>query len=336
VLIAEKAVAWLGNWLSRRYLASAVESDKSAEEENEYAQIYQIYYSEETRKLLDEGFIPLDNSRNLRPDWREYFPIRNYLLTTELDERCHYGFLSPRFKEKTFLDSEKVISFIKNNSDADVLSFSPGTDLQALFLNSFLQGDYSHPGLLECTAKFFAGIGIDVDLNQIVMDSSNTIFCNYFVAKPKFWRAWLDINEQLYSLTEKPSALSNELNALTPNRPNEKISIKVFIMERVASFLLATDASWTTKSYNPFAMSKSDVKPFCDHLETAIICDALKIAYRDKGHDQYITSYKKQLSQHITPQCKKCSFTNSLCIWFNSTESRCDCEFPCSKLHKIS
>ena len=44
------------------------------------ARIHQIYYSEQTRAELDPGFLPLDNSANERPDWREYWPIRRFLL----------------------------------------------------------------------------------------------------------------------------------------------------------------------------------------------------------------------------------------------------------------
>ena len=46
-------------------------------------EIYQIYYSEKTREILDPSFIPLDNTQNNRADWWEYWPIRNFLLNKE-------------------------------------------------------------------------------------------------------------------------------------------------------------------------------------------------------------------------------------------------------------
>ena len=52
--------------------------------------IHQIYYSPETRAQLDAGFTPLDNLANERPDWREYWPIRNHLLRNALaDDDYH-------------------------------------------------------------------------------------------------------------------------------------------------------------------------------------------------------------------------------------------------------
>jgi len=88
--------------------------------------IYQIFYNEETKKTHDAGFLPLDNTENQRPDWREYWPIRNYLLNELLDEDALYGFFSPKFKAKTGLSSEECFYFIKSQPwDIDVVSFSP-------------------------------------------------------------------------------------------------------------------------------------------------------------------------------------------------------------------
>jgi hypothetical protein len=49
------------------------------------AQIFQIFYDAQTKKSLDPDFLPLDNLENSRPDWREYWPMRNYLLNNALD-----------------------------------------------------------------------------------------------------------------------------------------------------------------------------------------------------------------------------------------------------------
>ena len=68
--------------------------------------IHQIFYNAYTEKSLDQGFIPLDNSDNVRPDWREYWPIRKYLINNELNENDLYGFFSPKFKEKTGLSAD--------------------------------------------------------------------------------------------------------------------------------------------------------------------------------------------------------------------------------------
>jgi hypothetical protein len=101
---------------------------------------YQICYSEETIQSVPSGFLILDNVQNERPDWRELWPIRNFLSTNTLAEDTLYGFLSPRFSEKTGLTFEAIRSFIESNySNHDVVSFSPFWDLMCLFKNVFEQ-----------------------------------------------------------------------------------------------------------------------------------------------------------------------------------------------------
>src|SRR5476651_1635003 len=98
--------------------------------------IYQIAYGK--HEELDPGFRVLDNSSNERPDWFEYWPIRNFLLGKPLEEDCFYGFLSPKFKEKTNLSAAAVHEFVsREGSTADVILLSPSLHLTAYHLNVF-------------------------------------------------------------------------------------------------------------------------------------------------------------------------------------------------------
>ena len=100
------------------------------------ARIHQIYYSEQTHAELDPGFLPLDNSANERPDWREYWPMRRFLLGRELEPEAYYGFFSPKFKQKTTLTAAAVNDFVRQRGGAaDVISFSPFFDQMAFPLN---------------------------------------------------------------------------------------------------------------------------------------------------------------------------------------------------------
>ena len=60
--------------------------------------LFQIVYSQETLESTPTGYLILDNRDSPRNDWREYWPIRKYLLSQSLSEDCFYGFFSPRFK----------------------------------------------------------------------------------------------------------------------------------------------------------------------------------------------------------------------------------------------
>src|SRR6266566_3696416 len=221
------------------------------------AHIYQIFYNEQTRGQLDPGFTPLDNLSNQRPDWREYWPIRQFLFSRTMVEDDYYGFLSPKFKEKTKLSSEQVKEFIdRSGNDADVVIFSPFSDLSGLFLNVFEQGDFFRPGLLKATQDFVNLIGLDISIENMITDSRNTVFCNYFVAKPRFWTIWLEVSEKLFRIAETASGncdLTNRLNSVF-KRKKELVQLKVLILERVASLILATTKKFSTKAYSPFML----------------------------------------------------------------------------------
>jgi hypothetical protein len=246
--------------------------------------IFQILNHYTPREALDPGFGVIDNSLNERPDWFEYWPIRKFLMNEVLDEAAFYGFLSPKFKIKTNLTATQVAEFIRHcDAATEVVLFSPSIHTGAQFLNVFEHGDAEHPGLLATSQKLFDRINCRTDLDELVTDSRNTVHSNYFVAKPRFWRQWLAINEQMFAIAEAGAdELGKALTSYTSYRGRADVQMKIFIMERVASLILATDPSFVTAVRNPFVARKRIYK-----LPLAIISDALKIAYRTEGFSQY-------------------------------------------------
>ena len=89
--------------------------------------IYQIFYDDLTKSKLSKGFIPLDNTENLRPDWAEYWPIRNVLLNQNFNSNDYIGFLSSKFYEKTWCSSEVVLDTIASRKH-EFYSISPYFD----------------------------------------------------------------------------------------------------------------------------------------------------------------------------------------------------------------
>ena len=244
--------------------------------------IFQILY--QAAGNLDPDLEVLDNTANERPDWFEYWPIRNFLLNRVLDEGAFYGFLSPKFKHKTNLDAAKVEDFIRQADEAtEVILFSPSIHNSAFFLNVFEHGESEHPGLCDAASRFFERIGKPLDTKAFISDSRNTVYSNYFIAKPRFWRAWFAVTEALFAIAEtEGDPLSAALRARTAYRGGHGVQMKVFIMERIASWLLASDSSFASEAHDPFAARARTYK-----LPVAIICDALKIAYVTQGRRQY-------------------------------------------------
>jgi hypothetical protein len=246
--------------------------------------IYQILNHYTPRQELDPGFSVLDNSTNERPDWFEYWPIRKYLLGEDLDENAFYGFLSPKFQLKTNLSSAMVREFILSTDSAtDVILLSPSMHNSAYFLNVFEHGDAEHPGLKTVAMQLLERLDLPCNLDLLVSDSRNTVHSNYFIAKPRFWRAWLAITEKMFAIAETPTdVLGEALRAPTTYRGGANVQMKIFVMERIATWLLSTDLGFKARVRDPFAASSRIYK-----LPVAIVCDALKIAYATQGRSQY-------------------------------------------------
>ena len=99
-------------------------------------ELRQICYSPQTLSELPEGMWALDYQDNARPDWREYWPIRQFLLNNVLADDTLYGFFSPKFGYKTGLGSADVQAFIHQDSGLhDAYFFSPFWDLSSFFIN---------------------------------------------------------------------------------------------------------------------------------------------------------------------------------------------------------
>ncbi|HEU4845726.1 MAG TPA: hypothetical protein VFT05_15770 [Burkholderiaceae bacterium] len=252
--------------------------------------LFHIAYSEQTLANVPPGFGVLDNLNSPHNDWREYWPIRNHLLTAQLDEQAWYGYFSPRFADKVGLDYARVADFVHANAaNADVATFSPQPDMGAFFLNVFEQEELFSPGFTAAAEAFLAGIGMPQSLGALVMDSRQIVFSNYFVARPAFWRAWLAVNEQLFAICNgAPSALQQQLTQAT-NYPGA-VQRKVFLMERIASLLLTVQPGWRVAAYNTFDCAWSGT-PLNQFKLEAVLSDALKIALREQGFHQFREAY---------------------------------------------
>jgi len=278
------------------------------------AEIYQIFYSPESRAQLDPGFLPLDNLSNERPDWREYWPIRRFLLDRTLEPGTHYGFFSAKFGVKTGLDSATLHALVeRHGANADVVAFSPFFQHIALFQNVIEQAIACH-GLPDTFQQCAELIVPQFRVDQSVMTSRDTIYSNFFVARREFWAEWLWQAERLFAIAEEGSTpLAAALNAAVPYvvqdpstpakgdgrqtaalRSVPGAAAKVFVIERLASLLLWSNPRWRVQSFSrPSAGTSPDL----------VVLDALKIAYTQSGVEAYLDTFRKlrpaMVSRHV-------------------------------------
>jgi hypothetical protein len=260
--------------------------------------LHQIVYDEDTRASLEAGFLPLENSDSPRPDWFEFHPIRHYLHSHDLDERTWYGFLSPKFTERTGVTAQELVEFLEHfDAFADVALVSHGWDQIAYFLNPFEQGEAWHPGLIAATREFLREAGIAIDLGTYIAHSQNAVFSNYVIAKPTFWRQWLVLADQLFDLSENgPTPLRAALAASGRySKGVDSVQMKVFLQERLAPLVL-TLAKFRVAVADTSARNPLHAKLFQDDPRTRRLlaaCDTLKIEFTLTGDPKYIEMFRQ-------------------------------------------
>jgi hypothetical protein len=270
--------------------------------------LYQVAYSGATLAAVEPGYEVLDNLANPRPDWYEYWPMRQFLQTQTLDDDAFYGIFSPKFGAKTALSHADVVATVRHAAPtADVVLFSPQPDMGAFFLNVFEQAETFDPGFIAAASAWLDHSGRSVllanplqtlpPLQTLVMDTNQIVFSNYFVARPAFWRSWLALNETLFAICEGPASPLQEQLTYATHYPGSA-QRKVFLQERNASLLLTVQKHWRTHAANPFTMGWSASR-FREHPMEAVMSDALKLAFREHGFPHYMQAFSKLRERFI-------------------------------------
>ena len=265
--------------------------------------IYQIFYDEASKSKLQKGFIPLDNSANSRPDWAEYWPIRNVLSNKSFNPDDYIGFLSPKFYEKTGCTSEYVLDGV-SSAKHSVYSFSPFFDQIALYFNSFEQGEGFHKGIYKAGNLFLKKIGANFELGNIVSDCSTCIFSNYFVARYDFWKIWFGWAEKLFEIAEgKEGELATLLGNYTMYQAKYNTHfLKVFLLERLVTLVLT---SWNLQAaYMPDLNKIPFTLTAAKFLGEFLACDALKGQYLKTNKIIYLREFqniRNRVLQSLNP-----------------------------------
>ena len=261
------------------------------------AHIYQIFYDDHSRRSLDPGFLPLDNTDNPRPDWFEFWVIRQYLAANTLNEGEWYGFLSPKFLHKTAIDSRTLHAFVQFSEGKSEVALIPvAWDQLAYFQNPFEQGEVWHPGVTALCQAIAEDLGLSVELRDTVYHSGNFTFCNYLIAKPGYWRRWLALAEQFFTLAEGGPCRYGERLVPQTNHSRQGLNtpMKAFVQERLPFFLILRDG---------FSTTTLDVSSSC-RIEQPILgasartrgllhaCDQLKHSFLKSNEAEYLEAYR--------------------------------------------
>lgn len=264
-------------------------------------QIFQIFRDEQTRQKLDPGFVALDDAACPRPEWRDYWAIRSFFQNHSVDEAELYGFLDADFGDKTSLSADSIRAFIENNPEHDVYTFSPSIQDGACYLNVFEQGNHLCPGFIELTEAYLREIGLDFDVRTLPMDAVSTVFCNYIVAKPSFWRTWFALTEKLFELVDgEDGDFRRHLDSIALGRP--PMSLVILLIERIASLVLTLDEGIKVWAFDVRSMPLSNPL-YSVYQRQMVFLNEIKASYR-KAEDKSKVSNFYALRGAILQACE--------------------------------
>jgi hypothetical protein len=174
--------------------------------------IFQIYFKPELRDQCDSKFVPLDNTANPRPELREW-DVWDRFHEQRLEENLDlWGYVSWKFREKTNLSGQQVLDHIAKNPDYEVYLFNPCIVNEALFANSWEQGDLHHPDISGIGNKFFAKLGYEtIDVKSMMLDNKRTVFANYVIGNRRFWEKFMTFSRSLFTEADKDPKFKEEV-----------------------------------------------------------------------------------------------------------------------------
>lgn len=254
------------------------------------ANIFQIFNEGSTGQALDDGFTALTPAAGAKSGWGGYSAIREFFLTRSVNQDELYGFLTSDFQARTTLGAAEVHAFIADNPGHEVYTFSPSIEDSACYLNVFEQANQLYPGFIEAAELFLRAIGLDAGrLRTLPMDFRLTVYGNYLVAKPSFWETWFALTEKLFDLFEGENpAFRQQLAATVACNP--PIGMRVLLVERIASLILALCPEISVCAYSAGAAAAPQTSASNDEAQLALL-NELKAGYGESDDNESLRNF---------------------------------------------
>jgi hypothetical protein len=153
------------------------------------ARVFQIYFEDWQRPLIDPLFVPLDN-QGPPTEYLEFDLFERLSISDHVKDAPVWGALSWRFTEKTGVSGEDLFKTIEANPGFDIYYCNALPQHEALYHNLWVQGETAHPRFLELVRAFLKAAGLPDDTQEL-LPSRLYSTANYFVGSPAFWSAYL-------------------------------------------------------------------------------------------------------------------------------------------------
>lgn len=209
---------------------------------NNRLRIFQIHYQSSQLQQLDPAFEPYNNAGDNSP-LLEFNVFRKLLNSNQVKGAELWGALSWKFTQKTGLSGSDLHQIIATNPGFDVYYCNPYPELEAQYHNLWLQGETAHPNFNVLCQEFFEVAGLDADILKSFAPSSLFAAANYFVATPRFWRAYMAFVDTVVARAE--GGMSKTAKAMIYSSAADRQGIHAgasylpFIVERLFSVFLS-------------------------------------------------------------------------------------------------
>jgi len=176
--------------------------------------IHQVFYKDEQKLFLDAAFSPLDNGAH-NDETLEFGVFKRLYGGGSFEGADYFGALSWRFAEKTGLTGQALMEVFRSNPDVDLFYINPFPHNEAIHQSLWVQGETSHPGFLKVCTAFFEAAGLKPTDMYRLLPSMEFSVCNYFVARPAFWKAYIPFVERCLERADAgmPSELCKRMHS---------------------------------------------------------------------------------------------------------------------------
>jgi hypothetical protein len=218
--------------------------------------VFQSYFEDSQRALVDPLFTPFDNTANKEPHLREYHIFQRLRNEGHTDGLDLWGMVGPRWQDKLHFDSQDLFDNIENNPGHDVYIFNHAQTLAALTHNVWELSDRYHPGITQVAKELLTRMGHS-DVTTRFMTESVVCYCSYFVATNEFWADYLKFLEKakyiLDNLEDGP--VKDAYQASANYRRDPQLTLFPFIIERLFSTFLSLNPTYQVY-HRPYDYSK--------------------------------------------------------------------------------
>jgi hypothetical protein len=201
--------------------------------------IFQVCFNEEQLNEVHHLFTPFDNTKNEKPELREYHNLMRIFYEGHTKDVDLWGAFGPRWRRKIRVNASEIISLIENNPGHDVYLFNHCRVQGALTKNVWEQGEFHHKGITRVTKKAFYMCSMDESVIDKMMGENEVVYSHYVVATNNFWKDYLlfllKIKDVLFNLPKEEKQI---FESSANYARDGTLNLFVFIIERLLSTYL--------------------------------------------------------------------------------------------------